>query len=135
MKRLALLLAPITAVTACGGDDGGGRMATCAEGEVSLEILAPMEGEEIDMSHDVDPGMPGLQYELVVAACGIEPFSAVEVFVTEPFESRYATIMVESGSEVVRAVVPLVPGDLTMEARNVRDTVRSPPVSFHVTVE
>ncbi len=132
-SRFVVLLSAAAVHLGCGDDDGGGSSCP-AEGQ-SLEMLAPAEGESIDPSHDVDPAMGGLQYEIAVLACGFDPGSQVEVWVTAPFESRYAVLDVESAASVARAAVSFVPGDLTMEARSVDGAVRSGGVSFHVSVD
>jgi hypothetical protein len=135
--RCVLVAASLAVIGAagCGGDDTGAG-ASCGAGP-SVEMLAPMDGEEITMADDVDPAMGGLQYELAVRACNL--FSAgalnVEVWEVESLSTRYAVLDIVDDDDVARGVVPLVPGDLTFEARSVDGMTRSTGVGVHVALE
>lgn len=131
LPALALSLAAALLGASCGGDDDTGP--TCGSGQ-SLEILAPMDGATLTMADDADTTMGGLQVEIAVLACGFDVGSFTEVWVTAPFESRYAVLTIDE-SPLVSTVVSLVPGDLTMEARGPEGMVVSAPISISVSTD
>lgn len=135
MTRLLASLVVLAAAlpcASCGGDDDAG--STCGSGR-SLEILAPMDGATITMADDADASMGGLQVEIAVLTCGFEEGSFTEVWVTDPFESRYAVLTIFDDTPVATTVVSLVPGNLTMEARGPEGMVVSDPISIDVTAD
>lgn len=127
---IGVAMVALASAVGCGESDH-----PCASGGTRLEILAPVDGESVGIEDDADPDMGGLQYELAVLACGFEPGAQIVVWVRAPFDTVFAFLEVEAGSDVARGVVPLVPGELTLEATDADESIQSPPVTFTVTLE
>src|SRR5690349_529952 len=117
------------------GDDGGGGGATCAEGEVSADLLAPQEGQTIGPTDDADLDMVGLQYDVRVRPCGFMVDEQMVVWLLDPVESEYAFLTNEGDGVVLTGRVPFIPGPNRLVVRT-RDGVDvSDTVSFTVVEE
>jgi hypothetical protein len=127
MGRIAVVVASVSLLAACGGDDGGDGPSG-----PSLRIVAPEDGAMVGRGDDADAAMPGIQYDLRVRATGLERDEQIVVYLLEPVESAYAYLMfVEDGVELT-ARVPFIPGMNSLQARNMDGDVQSEVVSFTV---